>query len=82
MKQAKRKVEANNKTGKTRITMYLDSAILEAYRKHAETKGQGYQTLINDTLGAALYEERVDSPETLRRIIREELKIHGKQKLT
>ena len=37
-------------TGKTRITMYLDDDILEAFRERADASGRGYQTIINETL--------------------------------
>lgn len=36
--------------GKTRITVYLDDAILKAFKAESERTGKGYQTLINDTL--------------------------------
>ncbi len=34
--------------GKTRITIYLDDEILDSFRKQAEAKGLGYQTIINE----------------------------------
>lgn len=61
--------------GKSRITIWLDDAVLEAFRNLAEQTGRGYQTLINAALGEHL--EKTGSPldeSTLRRIIREELK--------
>jgi uncharacterized protein (DUF4415 family) len=61
--------------GKSRITIWLDDAVLEAFRKLAEQSGSGYQTLINAALAEHL--EKTGSPldeSTLRRIIREELK--------
>lgn len=61
--------------GKSRITIWLDDAVLEAFRKLAEQSGSGYQTLINAALAERL--EKTGSPldeSTLRRIIREELK--------
>lgn len=62
-------------TGKTRITMYLDDDVLEAFREQADQSGLGYQTLINRTLRDYLAEKRspVDEP-TLRRVLREELR--------
>lgn len=59
--------------GKTRVTLYLDSSILEHYRHEAEKCGKGYQTLINDALHGTIKNNTV-SPTTLRRVIREELK--------
>ena len=60
--------------GKTRITIYLDDDVLEAFRERAERTGQGYQTLINAALRRHLERsfEPVDE-DTLRRILREEL---------
>ncbi|WP_201189318.1 BrnA antitoxin family protein [Pseudomonas fluorescens] len=40
--------------GKTRITIMLDEAVIEAARSLAETEGYGYQTVINNTLRHAL----------------------------
>lgn len=60
--------------GKTRITIYLDDSVVAAFKQRGEAAGKGYQTLINDTLAAALAES--DAPVTvsnLRKILREEL---------
>jgi predicted DNA binding CopG/RHH family protein len=59
--------------GKTRITMMLDNDLLVAFRAKAEAEGIGYQTLINRTLRQASGSGPVDE-ETLRRILREELR--------
>ena len=56
-------------TGKTRITIMLDDAVLQAYK--ARASGRGYQTLINDTLRRALVADELK--EALREVIREEL---------
>ena len=62
-------------SGKTRITIYLDDAILEAFRRRAEKEGKGYQTLINEALGAALGQSGAPvTVGTLRKVLREELK--------
>jgi BrnA antitoxin of type II toxin-antitoxin system len=60
--------------GKTRITIYLDNDILEAFREKGDAAGRGYQTMINDALRAALGDEAqpIDI-RTLRRILREEM---------
>ncbi|NHX03103.1 BrnA antitoxin family protein [Pseudomonas koreensis] len=42
--------------GKTRITIMLDDAVIEAARSVAENEGFGYQTVINNTLRHALLE--------------------------
>ncbi len=61
-------------TGKTRITIYVDSDVLEAFRERADASGRGYQTMINEALRGHLGKARqpLDS-NTLRRILREEL---------
>ncbi len=60
--------------GKTRITIYLDDEVLEAFRRKGDELGRGYQTLINDVLRQSLATtpKPVDA-KTLRRIVREEL---------
>ena len=61
-------------TGKTRITIYLDDAILEAFRQRAEQEGKGYQTLINEALAASLAQNNAPvTIGTLRKVLREEL---------
>jgi uncharacterized protein (DUF4415 family) len=37
-------------TGKTRITIYIDNDVLEAFRERGDASGKGYQTLINHVL--------------------------------
>jgi len=59
--------------GKTRITIMLDNDVLTIFREKAQTEGIGYQTLINAALREACNSKPVDE-ESLRRIIREELK--------
>jgi uncharacterized protein (DUF4415 family) len=65
-------------SGKTRITIYLDDNVLEAFRNRADAAGRGYQTMINEALRSALAQESptIDA-RTLRRIIREELRRTG-----
>jgi uncharacterized protein (DUF4415 family) len=61
--------------GKTRITIYLDDEIVAAFRQRAEATGKGYQTLINEALGAALLASNAPvTVSTLRRVLREELR--------
>ncbi len=55
--------------GKTRITIHLDDAVLQAYK--ARAGGRGYQTLINETLRQGLFADAMK--EALREVIREEL---------
>ena len=61
--------------GKTRITIYLDSDVLESFRERAEAEGLGYQTLINEVLKAHLKEpvQKSLTESDLRRVLREEL---------
>jgi uncharacterized protein (DUF4415 family) len=75
--KAKRGPVAKSK-GKTRITIYLDNDVIEAYRKMGDARGHGYQTLINDALRETLNTgQRPVDAKTLRRILREELKKAG-----
>ncbi|AZV26292.1 hypothetical protein CT157_09805 [Pseudomonas syringae] len=55
--QGKRGALAPTK-GKTRITIMLDDAVIEAARTVAEDEGFGYQTVINNTLRHALLNSR------------------------
>ncbi|KAF1033501.1 MAG: hypothetical protein GAK37_00101 [Pseudomonas sp.] len=50
---AKRGAIADSK-GKTRISIMLDDAVIEAARSRAEGAGIGYQTLVNNLLRQAL----------------------------
>ena len=54
---------------KQRVTMLLDTGLIEYFK--AKAGDRGYQTLINDTLQQARARESLE--ETLRRVIREEL---------
>jgi uncharacterized protein (DUF4415 family) len=64
--------------GKSRISIYLDDEILEGFRKRADAAGRGYQTMINDALREYLGRStRPLDVDTLRRILREELKNAG-----
>ncbi len=65
-------------TGKTRITIYLDDDVLEEFRERADSTGRGYQTMINEALRGHLgkAQQTIDA-NTLRRIIREELRKTG-----
>ena len=54
---------------KQRVTILLDTTLVEYFR--AKAGDRGYQTLINDTLRQTI--EREELEDSLRRIIREEL---------
>ena len=62
--------------GKTRITIRLDQDIVDRFFEMAERSGgaTGYQTLINAALREYLEGKAPKIEDTLRRIIREELK--------
>ncbi len=71
--KAKRGAIVQNK-GKTRITIFLDDAVLRRFRALSQSTGKGYQTLINEALNAHLgLGGEPMSPELVRRIVREEL---------
>jgi len=60
--------------GKTRITIYIDDDVLEAFKNRVDDAGRGYQTLINDALRAHFGKaSRVLDEDTLRKVLREEL---------
>lgn len=61
--------------GKERITIRLDTDILEWFRQQAEAQGGGnYQTMINLALRQYITQHQVEPLETiLRRVVREEL---------
>lgn len=54
---AKRGAVASSK-GKTRITIMLDDAVIEAARTIAQNEGFGYQTVINNTLRQVLLSDK------------------------
>lgn len=65
-------------TGKTRITIYIDDAIVSRFKAQSEKTGKGYQTLINDALKAYLgLSEQPVTQDLVRKIVREELAAHG-----
>lgn len=64
------------KTTKERITIRLDPEVIEWFR--GQVKGGGnYQSLINEALREHIASQRVSLEETLRRVIREELRPPG-----
>jgi uncharacterized protein (DUF4415 family) len=61
--------------GKTRITIRLDDEVLQWFKDKVHAAGGGnYQTLINAALQEYVKKEREPLEETLRRVIREELR--------
>ena len=62
-------------TGKKRITIRLDDEVLEWFKKQVDDAGGGnYQTLINQALHEYMMQTREPLEQTLRRVVREELK--------
>lgn len=60
--------------GKTRVTIYLDTDILDDFRARADKAGYGYQTMINEALREYLSKRRKTLDEkVIRQVIREEL---------
>jgi uncharacterized protein (DUF4415 family) len=62
--------------GKTRITIRLDEDLVDHFLQEAERSGgsTGYQTLINDALRQYVEGKAPKLEDTLRRILREEIK--------
>ncbi len=58
-------------SGKSRITIRLDSRIITWFRSQTEARGGGnYQTLINEALNEYIRRETLEN--MIRRVIREE----------
>jgi uncharacterized protein (DUF4415 family) len=61
--------------GKTRITIRLDEDVITWFRTRVEKAGGGnYQSLINDALRRHIAQAREPLEETLRRVVREEIR--------
>ena len=59
--------------GKTRITIRLDSDVIDWFKTQVNEAGGGnYQSLINETLKGHIKQQGLE--RTLRRLIREELR--------
>jgi uncharacterized protein (DUF4415 family) len=65
--------------GKTRITIRLDEDIVDHFLKEAGASGgaTGYQTLINEALRQHVEGKAPRLEDTLRRIVREEVRAAG-----
>lgn len=67
--------------GKSRITIRLDTEILDWFRAAVHERGGGnYQTLINQALQEYIQSQKEPLEATLRRVVREELRAAGGQK--
>ena len=63
--------------GKTRITIRLDEDLVDYFLKESDASGGavGYQTLINEALRQHVEGKAPKLEETLRRVLREELRV-------
>jgi uncharacterized protein (DUF4415 family) len=61
--------------GKTRITIFIDSDILEWFRDEAEREGRGYQTAINQALREYIKQDRRPIQEIVKEVVRKELRV-------
>ncbi len=64
---------------KIRITIRLDGDIIAYFKKQVHDAGGGnYQTLLNNALRSYIQSETESLEDTLRKVIREELKLTKK----
>jgi uncharacterized protein (DUF4415 family) len=61
--------------GKTRITIFIDTDILDRFRDEAEREGQGYQTAINQALRNYIKQDKRPIQDIVREAVRKELKV-------
>ncbi len=61
--------------GKTRITIFIDTDILEWFRDEAEREGTGYQTAINQALRNCMKQDKRPIQEIVREVVRRELRV-------
>jgi uncharacterized protein (DUF4415 family) len=72
---ARRGAVVREAKGKTRITIRLDDAVLEWFKREVEAAGGGnYQSLINAALLDHIARKKESLETTLRRVLREELR--------
>jgi uncharacterized protein (DUF4415 family) len=74
--RAKRGAIVKPEPGKTKISIRLDTAVIEHFRSLVDKAGGGnYQTLINDALLEHVH--RHSTLDVVRRVVREELASYG-----
>jgi Arc/MetJ-type ribon-helix-helix transcriptional regulator len=66
------------KITKEKITIRLDPDVVDWFRKQVEGGGN-YQSLINEALKAHIKQQGESLETTLRRVIREEIKVEQQQ---
>jgi uncharacterized protein (DUF4415 family) len=70
--KAKRGAVIAPETGKVKVSIRLDNAVVDYFRNLVEASGSGnYQTLINNALVAHIQQR--DILEAVRKVVREEL---------
>ena len=76
---AKRGAVIPSPPGKTRITIRIDTDLLNWFREQVENAGGGsYQTLINDALREHVQNRDGILEKTLRRVIHDKLQVLNK----
>ena len=74
-KEARRGVVVPPEPGKTRITIRIDTDILDWFRNQVTEAGGGnYQTLINQALREHVRQNSRPLEEVIRKVVREELR--------
>jgi uncharacterized protein (DUF4415 family) len=64
--------------GKVRITIRIDADILNWFREQVNERGGGnYQTMMNEALRSHIQHQDKVLEETIRKVIREELRAQG-----
>ena len=64
--------------GKTRITIFIDTDILERFRDEAEREGRGYQTAINQALWNYIKQDKRPIQDIVKEVVRKELRVFKK----
>ncbi len=76
--QGKRGPVAPVQPGKVRITIRIDADILNWFREKVNERGGGnYQTMMNEALRSHIQFQDKMLEETIRKVIREELRTQG-----
>jgi plasmid stability protein len=69
-------------TGKTRISIFIDSEVIAEFRARAAKKGTGYQTMMNEALRNYLAgEHQPVTEQVLRNVLRQEVPKYLDRKL-
>ena len=61
--------------GKTRITIFIDTDVLEWFRDEAEREGRGYQTEINQALRNYIKQDKRPIQDIVGEAVRKELRV-------